>query len=413
MTLRDSVSLWGTAIVNSGTMDFQTDDGMGMRDADCSITNSGTITKSAGDGESVIYVPFAANTGIVSATSGTLSLTGKLADFDSATGVLGGGTYEAVAPGVVHLDTVTLKTNAATLVLSGSGAAITDHSGALTELIGNASAGTLSLQTGASFTTTGALTNAGGVHVGNSSTLTVNGAYTQSAGSTDLGATSAKLVSTGTGAAVTNSGGVFSGSGTITPALVSAASVSPNGVLTANGFSQAAAGRLTLDIAGAGTGHDVLASSGGAIVLGGTLELRTAASYAPTLGDAFTILSGGTVSGVFTKVTGLAARPGFLYQIQYAPSSVRLLVVAAKPVLTQLSPAKGAIGATVTLTGTGFGAARGTSTVKFGAKTVTKYVSWSATRIKVKVPKDTAKGTVKVTVKTSAGTSAAKTFNRL
>ena len=119
------------------------------------------------------------------------------------------------------------------------------------------------------------------------------------------------------------------------------------------------------------------------------------------------------MSGVFTKVTGLAARPGFLYQIQYAPSSVRLLVVAAKPVLTQLSPAKGAIGATVTLTGTGFGAARGTSAVKFGAKTVTKYVSWSATRIKVKVPKDTAKGTVKVTVKTSAGTSAAKTFNRL
>lgn len=40
-------------------------------------------------------------------------------------------------------------------------------------------------------------------------------------------------------------------------------------------------------------------------------------------------------------------------------------------------------------------------------------MSWSATKIRVKVPKGTAKGKGKVTVKTAAGRSAAKSFKRL
>jgi len=85
----------------------------------------------------------------------------------------------------------------------------------------------------------------------------------------------------------------------------------------------------------------------------------------------------------------------------------------ATPIIRGLSPARGHIGATVTLTGWHFGAKRSGSGVRFGAKTATRYVSWSATKIKVKVPKGTAKGKVKVTVKTAAGRSAAKGFKRL
>ena len=40
----------------------------------------------------------------------------------------------------------------------------------------------------------------------------------------------------------------------------------------------------------------------------------------------------------------------------------------------------------MTIKGWGFGAKRGTSKVTFGHKAVTKYVSWSKARIKVKVP---------------------------
>jgi uncharacterized protein (TIGR03437 family) len=64
----------------------------------------------------------------------------------------------------------------------------------------------------------------------------------------------------------------------------------------------------------------------------------------------------------------------------------------------------------VTITGTGFGAVRGTSSVRFGAKTVTRYVSWSATQIRCTVPAKAKHGIVKVTVKTGAGTSNAKNF---
>jgi len=85
----------------------------------------------------------------------------------------------------------------------------------------------------------------------------------------------------------------------------------------------------------------------------------------------------------------------------------------ATPIILDLSPARGHIGATVTLTGWHFGAKCSTSLVRFGAKTATRCVSWSATKIKVKVPKGTAKGKVKVTVKTAAGRSAAKSFKRL
>lgn len=96
-------------------------------------------------------------------------------------------------------------------------------------------------------------------------------------------------------------------------------------------------------------------------------------------------------------------------------SSQDFKVVAAarrKPKLSKLSPAKGKIGCKVTLTGSDFGKKRGSGVVTFGSQMVTKYVTWSDTKIKVKVPKGTRKGKVKVVAKTSAGSSASKTFTR-
>jgi photosystem II stability/assembly factor-like uncharacterized protein len=86
--------------------------------------------------------------------------------------------------------------------------------------------------------------------------------------------------------------------------------------------------------------------------------------------------------------------------------------VAGKPVLSKLSPARGRVGKVVVLTGRNFGATRASSTVKFGAKKVSRYLSWSTARIKVKVPNGTHKGWVKVTVRTKGGTSAARMFLR-
>ncbi len=74
------------------------------------------------------------------------------------------------------------------------------------------------------------------------------------------------------------------------------------------------------------------------------------------------------------------------------------------PKITKLVPTRGPVGTTVTITGTGFGATRGTSTVKFGITAVTNYVSWSNTQIVVKVP-STGTGTKAVKVTTKGGLS--------
>jgi photosystem II stability/assembly factor-like uncharacterized protein len=84
----------------------------------------------------------------------------------------------------------------------------------------------------------------------------------------------------------------------------------------------------------------------------------------------------------------------------------------AKPVIGKLTPASGYVRRVVTITGTGFGATRGTGYVKFGPRKIGFYIDWSDTRIRVMVPVSTPKGAVKVTVTTANGTSAPKRFVR-
>jgi IPT/TIG domain len=93
--------------------------------------------------------------------------------------------------------------------------------------------------------------------------------------------------------------------------------------------------------------------------------------------------------------------------------SVLLNGPRAAPVLTSLSPLRGRIGTIVTLVGAHFGARRVASVVKFVAATATSYVSWSATKIRVRVPAGTLAGWVKVRVQTVAGRSTAQSFRRL
>ena len=67
------------------------------------------------------------------------------------------------------------------------------------------------------------------------------------------------------------------------------------------------------------------------------------------------------------------------------------------PAITSLSPEEGAVGASVTVTGTGFGAAQGNSTVSFNGVAGVP-TSWSETAIQVPVPEGATSGPVVVTV---------------
>ncbi len=83
-----------------------------------------------------------------------------------------------------------------------------------------------------------------------------------------------------------------------------------------------------------------------------------------------------------------------------------------KPSISKISPAKGKIGTIVTIVGKNFGAKRGASKVLFASKAVTKYVSWSATKIRVRVP-TMSKGRKALRVVTTAGKSGVKYFIRV
>ena len=89
---------------------------------------------------------------------------------------------------------------------------------------------------------------------------------------------------------MTVGGGTLGGVGTVSPSVSSAAELSPafagTGVLSVSGpFTAAAGATQYVDIAGStpGSGYDQLAVSGTAS-LDGTLYVRTAPGYTPTLG---------------------------------------------------------------------------------------------------------------------------------
>jgi len=68
------------------------------------------------------------------------------------------------------------------------------------------------------------------------------------------------------------------------------------------------------------------------------------------------------------------------------------------PGISSLSPNSGAVGATVTITGSNFGSSQGTSTVTFNGTSAGTASAWSATSITVTVPSGAATGNVVVTV---------------
>ncbi len=82
--------------------------------------------------------------------------------------------------------------------------------------------------------------------------------------------------------------------------------------------------------------------------------------------------------------------------------------VIPTPTITSLSPTSGAVAASVTITGTNFGATQGTSTVTFNG-TVATPGSWNATSIVVPVPTGATTGNVAVTVGGVASTGSAFT----
>src|SRR5882762_3277919 len=113
-----------------------------------------------------------------------------------------------------------------------------------------------------------------------------------------------------------------------------------------------------------------------------------------------TVSDGGASEVPFMSPTGWKPYRFLLFTL-LSLSLFSTRATAAPPTITSLSPSSGAVGATVTVAGSGFGSTQGTSTVKFNGTTAT-ITSWSATSIVAKVPAGATTGNVVVTVSGTA-----------
>jgi phage baseplate assembly protein gpV len=168
-------------------------------------------------------------------------------------------------------------------------------------------AGTFSKTLGTTSTIQTIFTNAGAVQAG-SGTLAFLGAFTQSGGSSALngGNFSWSLP-------VTFAAGSLTGSGTVNGAVVNASAVLAPGSSTVAGaiafagasssYTQNLLGSYNVKVGGTGAGQFDQITVGGATVLTGALNVSKINGYSPPHGSTFKIITSGSVTGAFTKVT--------------------------------------------------------------------------------------------------------------
>ena len=136
----------------------------------------------------------------------------------------------------------------------------------------------------------------------------------------------------------------------------------------------------------------------------GTLLTVNGSNFGSSQGISFVTING--VSTVPTswasgKITlpvpeGTTSGP-VLVTVNNGPSNTSVFTVTTGPGITALSPLSGGFGATVTITGAGFGATQGASTLKFNGTTAVP-TSWSDMAITVPVPSGATTGNVVATV---------------
>jgi RHS repeat-associated protein len=114
-------------------------------------------------------------------------------------------------------------------------------------------------------------------------------------------------------------------------------------------------------------------------------------------GTAATSITSWGSTSIVAKVPTGATTGNVVVTVSGASSNGVSFTVLATPTLTSLSPTSGAVGASVTITGTNFGSTQGTGGVKFNGTAATSITSWSSTSIVAVVPTGATTGNVVVT----------------
>jgi RHS repeat-associated protein len=270
-------------------------------------------------------------------------------------------------------------------------------------------------------TTGNVVVNASGV-ASNGVNFTVVPAPSITSLSPSTGAVGAEVAIAGANFGATQGSGSVSFNGTAaTPTSWSASTIAvpvPSGATTGNvvvNASGAGSNGLSLTVVPApritslsvtsgvvGTSVTITGTNLGTPQGSGTVSFSGTAAI-PTSWSATSIAApvpvGATTGAVVVSASGVAS------------NGINFTVVETLSI-TNLSPTTGAVGDLVTITGTGFGATQGTSTISFNG-TSASVVSWSDTSITTFVPSGASSGPVSVTVNSNTVNSASFTVTAL
>ncbi len=294
------------------------------------FTNADEVTVQAG---TPLYNAEFNNLGTIEVLSGAeLDLFGGLTNLPGTT--LTGGTYDLA--GILKIMDANIVTISAAVDLFGPASLIVDHvnNNALANLASMTSSGSLTLAGMRSIVTPAAFSNAGTLTLNPGGRFTSTGIYTQTAGVTTLGGGTLKVPA----GAVLN-GGVLEGTGSILGDITNnSATVAPGGtgaagrIRISGNYTQGASGILEIEIGGLTpqTQHDQLKANLSA-ALNGTMNVSLLGSYVPNNGDSFQVVQASVaVTGTFSTINGLVFG-GQQFIPNYNPNDVTL-VTAAFPI---------------------------------------------------------------------------------
>jgi hypothetical protein len=296
------------------------------------ITSAGSFT--LGSKANFTTVGNLTDDGKLTVDSGsTLTVSGRLTNFNSSTNTLVSGTY--TVGGTLKFTDANIVNNAADLTITGTSAKILNGTAnGLANFANNAGAFTV---TGDGNFTTGsaAFTDSGRVTVANGSTMTVGGgnSYTESAGTTTVdGTLSANGGINVTGGSILGSGklsGNVTVGGSGTAPTISIGDSGKAGLLAITGnYMQLSTATMNSFVGGttAGTQYSQL-QLGGTASLAGTLTVTLASGFTPAIGSTFTVLTAGSVTGTFSDST-IAINGTEHFNVSYTSTGVVLTVAS-------------------------------------------------------------------------------------
>jgi len=304
---------------NSLTFSLPTVSGLGgiWGDASTPITVSPTTSFTTGGPGLTINVANSTftNHGTMTVTS-PLNIEGNLANYNSTTNTLTGGTY--VLDSILQFNNANLVNNAAKVTLNNG--QINNQSGGngLLNFSNNTSTGTLTLLN-QNFTTGGTFSNEGTVDISAGSSLTIGGTstnYNQS-GTTAVTTVDGRL-SLPIGGSANITGGTLQGAGqlygdvSVGNAAGGAAATFIVGdsrkasalIIMENNYTQLATGVMDVQIGGTTVGSQYSQINvTGPVTLGGTLSAALINNFKPVSGDQFIVINAPSgVTGTFATV---------------------------------------------------------------------------------------------------------------